>query len=97
MTTNDRIDAIRALLDDAKTAHGVYETTELQGIYDEAWPAWYARYAVEHGLGDLLGHSVSAETLADLLGRAFVDFKEAVPTPAEPWAVYTAQRITSEL
>ncbi len=89
MTTADRIDAIRALLDEAEAAHGVYETTELKGVYDQAWPSWYAAYAVEHGIGDLLDHPVSPETLAEFLGRAFTDFKEAKPAPSEPWsAVY---------
>ena len=97
MTTADRIDALRALLDEAEAAHGVYETTELDGVYDQAWPSWYARYAVEHGIGDLLGHPVSTERLAELLGRAFTDFKEAEPAGTEPWAMYTAERITAEL
>ena len=97
MTTNDRIDAVRTLLDEAEAAHGVYETTELGGVYDQAWPAWYARYAVEHGIGEQLGHPVSTEILADLMARAFTDFKEADPALAESWAVYMARRIAAEL
>jgi len=97
MTTSGRIDAVQALLDQAEAAHGVYETAELNGVYDQAWPSWYAEYAVEHGIGDLLDHAVSAETLAEFLGRAFADFKEAKPAPTEPWSVYTAQRIVAEL
>ena len=97
MTTNDRIDALRELLVEAEAAHGVYETTELGGVYDQAWPAWYARYAVEHGIGEQLDHPVSTETLAELMARAFSDFKEADPVPAESWAVYMAQRIAAEL
>jgi hypothetical protein len=97
MTTNDRIDAIRTLLVEAEAAHGVYETTELDGVYDQAWPAWYARYAIEHGIGERLGRPASSEALAEFLGRAFNDFKEADTTPAEPWALYTARRIATEL
>ena len=97
MTTTDRIEAVRALLDEAEAAHGVSETTELNGVYDQAWPSWYAAHAVEHGIGVLLGHPVSTETLAELLGRAFKDFKDTEPTPTEPWAVYAAQRITTQL
>ena len=97
MTTTDRIPAIRALLGQAESAHGVYETTELDGVYDQAWPSWYAEYAVEHGIGKLLGHPVSAETLAEFLGRAFADFKEAGPDSTESWSVYTAERIAAEL
>jgi hypothetical protein len=97
MTTDDRIDTVRALLAEAEAAHGVYETTELDGVYDQAWPEWYARYAVEHGLGARLGHPVSTEVLAELLGRAFRDFKEADASSSEPWALYTARRIATEL
>ena len=93
----ERTDAIRALLDETETAHGAYETTELHGVYDEAWPSWYARYAVEHGLGDLIGHPVQDDALANLLSRTFDDFKDAKPTPTQPWAMYTAQRIAEEL
>jgi hypothetical protein len=28
-------------------AHGVYEEGELNGVYDQNWPAWYAAYLVE--------------------------------------------------
>ena len=94
---NTPIDALERLLDEAETAHGVYETTELDGVYDQAWPSWYAGYAMEHGIGDLLGHPISAETLAELLRRAFQDFKDAEPATAEPWARYTARRIATEL
>ena len=97
MTTNDRIDAVRALLVEAEAAHGVYETTELGGVYDQAWPAWYSRYAVDHGIGEQLGHSVSTESLAELLARAFADFNEADPAPGASWAVYMARRIAAEL
>jgi hypothetical protein len=97
MTTTDRIDAVRVLLGEAEAAHGVYETTELKGVYDQAWPSWYAAYAVDHGIGDLLGHPVVVETLAELFGRTFKDFKESEPRPTEPWAGYTARRIVAEL
>jgi len=33
-----------AALTDAARAHGVYEETELAGVYDENWPHWYARH-----------------------------------------------------
>ena len=44
-------EAIDALLVRAAAAHGEFEETELQGVYDQAWPRWYATYAVEHGIG----------------------------------------------
>jgi hypothetical protein len=41
------------LLKQAAAAHGVHEQEELGGVYDEAWPEWYAahmaRALVEQG------------------------------------------------
>jgi hypothetical protein len=93
----ERTEAIEALLVEAKRAHGVYETTELDGVYDQEWPRWYAAYAVDHGIGDLIGHPVSAEELAAYLGRTNVEFDAIQPKPTEPWAAYTARRIAAEL
>jgi hypothetical protein len=30
------------LLQQAAAAHGIHEQEELGGVYDEAWPEWYA-------------------------------------------------------
>ena len=63
--TTDRIAALEALLAETEAAHGAYETTELNGVYDQEWPRWYAAYAVEHGIGEILvGHAVSSDDLA---------------------------------
>lgn len=32
------------LLKQAAAAHGVHEQEELGGVYDEAWPEWYAAH-----------------------------------------------------
>jgi hypothetical protein len=58
---------IANLLDKTQAAHGAYEERELHGVYDQAWPAWYAAYLVAHGIGDLLGLAITAEQLARLL------------------------------
>lgn len=34
-------------LKQAADAHGVHEKTELNGVYDEQWPEWYAAHMVE--------------------------------------------------
>ena len=47
------VDAIEALLAEAEQAHGTYEATVLQGVYDQDWPRWYAGYAVEHGVAEI--------------------------------------------
>ncbi len=97
MTAEDRTEAVTALLTEAEQAHGVYEATELNGVYDQDWPRWYAAYAVVHGIGELVGHAVTTDRLAQFLVSSFAEFKEAEPKPSEPWAAYTARRITEEL
>jgi hypothetical protein len=93
--TTDRIQAVESLLAQTEAAHGVFETTELNGVYDEAWPAWYAARAVEHGLATAVGHAIAADELARFLAASYADFKAAAP--AEPWTGYTARRIVAEL
>src|SRR5687768_466429 len=67
MTEDDRIDRVRALLIQAESAHAEYEATALQGVYDQEWPRWYAAYAVEHGIGAIVGRSVTTDRLAEFL------------------------------
>ena len=93
----DRPDAIDDLLVEAEKAHGVYEAEQLNGVYDEAWPRWYAEYVVAHGLADLLGHEADATRVAAFLEEAFADFERLDPKPAEPWASYIAGRMAAEL
>ncbi len=93
----DRIEAIQALLVEAEQAHGVYEGTELNGVYDQEWPRWYAAYAVEHGIGALVDRDVTTEQLAAFLASSYAELEQADPKPAEPWATYTARRIAAEL
>ena len=93
----DQSEAIRALLDEAEGAHGVYEATELNGVYDEEWPRWYAAYAVEHGIGGLLGREVATDDLAAFLATSYAEYERAEPKPSEAWAAWTARRIASEL
>lgn len=93
----DRSTAVATLLRQAEGAHATYEAEELDGVYDEAWPRWYATYAVEHGLGRILGHDVGIDELTAFLAESYADFSSAEPKPPEPWADYTAGRITAEL
>ena len=95
--TDASVYAVSALLSKTEAAHGQYETTELQGVYDQAWPAWYGAYAVEHGLGEVIGHAITAEQLTAFLTNAWTDFAAADPKPSEGWAAYTARRIVAEL
>jgi hypothetical protein len=94
---DDRVAAVGTLLTEAEAAHGVHETTVLGGVYDQDWPRWYAAYAVEHGIGELVGHPVTVDRLGSFLASTFDEFKGADPTPIEPWAAWTARRVVTEL
>ena len=93
----DRIEAIIALLGRAEEAHGAYERAELGGVYDEDWPRWYATYAVDNGIGAMLGHDVTNDDLAAFLMSSNADFQATEPKPAEAWADYTARCIATGL
>jgi hypothetical protein len=95
--TTDRIEALQALLAQTEAAHGAFETTELNGVYDEEWPRWYAEYAVDHGIGTLMGRAVTTDELARFLASSWDELQHADPRPSHPWAAYTARRIATEL
>ena len=91
--TDDRVEAIAELLAATEAAHGAYETTELNGVYDQAWANWYAAYAVDHGMGAVLGREIGAEELALLLATTYEEFHAIDPPPAEGWQTFIARRI----
>ena len=93
--TADRTQAVSALLLETEVAHGQYETSELSGVYDQDWPRWYAAYAVEHGLGELVGHDVPVDQLAQFLASTFDEFKIVEPKSTERWTAWTAERISA--
>jgi hypothetical protein len=97
MTSNDHTEAVNELLAQTEAAHGIYETTELGGVYHKEWAEWYAAYAVDHGIAQLVGHPVTADQLAAFLASTYAEFQRAEPKPAEPWAAWTSRRITAEL
>jgi hypothetical protein len=84
-------DALVDLLYRTSSAHGAYETTALNGVYDESWAIWYADWAIRNGLNSLLGTKFTA---ADL-GLALTDLNEEhkKATTAEDWAQFTARRL----
>jgi hypothetical protein len=94
---SNQADAVAALLGEAQQAHGVYEATDLNGVYDSEWPRWYAGYAVDHGIGDLLGRDVDADRLADLLEAGYAEFERLEPSPADSWSAHLGRRIADEL
>ena len=95
--SGDRTAAVEALLVQTARAHGIFEEAELQGVYDQDWPRWYATYAVEHGIGALVGGGITIDRLAELLAMSNVEFEKTAPELRQPWATYTARRIAAEL
>ncbi len=93
----ERQQEIEGLLDRAKEAHGEYERTELDGVYDEDWPRWYAHYAVDNGLGDLLGRVVAADEVTSFFKDSYAEFSATVFEAEQSWTIYTARRLTDEL
>jgi len=93
----NRAEAVAVLLVQAEEAHGAYEATQLHGIYDEEWPTWYAGYMVDHGLEDLLGHELLADSVGEFLASTYADFDRADPKPRDPWTAYLGNRMVAEL
>ena len=89
----DATRAITALLLETEQAHGAYESTELNGVYDAEWPRWYAAHAVDHGLAQFLGGPVTVDEVADELAAAYAEFDATEPKPAEGWATFVARRL----
>jgi hypothetical protein len=82
---------LASLLDKTQAAHGTYEERELNGVYDQDWPAWYAVYLVEHGIGGLLGQTITAEQLARLLKQYDEDYR--AQQHQEGWPDYYAAQL----
>lgn len=82
---------IASLLDKTLAAHSVHEERELNGVYDQEWPAWYAAYLVEHGISDLLGQAITPGELAGLLKQYDEDYR-AQPR-SDGWPDYYAAQL----
>lgn len=80
---------IEALLIQAERAHGEYERSALNGVYDQNWADWYARYAIEQGIETLISRQFSVEQLSQFLSQSYEQYKAA--SSEQTWAVYTAQ------
>jgi hypothetical protein len=92
---NERIAAVEAILAQTESAHGAYEASELHGVYDVAWATWYAVYAVDHGIGDALGRTVSVEELAAFLTSSWAERTASDPDSPATWAAWTAPRLAA--
>jgi hypothetical protein len=85
---------VAALLEEAESAHGVYEAESLGG-YDEQWPEWYAAYLLDHGLRELLPKVMERdpEGLAARLDALNTAFRQE--QPGVDWPIYYAQRLAA--
>jgi hypothetical protein len=95
--TTQPTDALERLLAETEGEHGVYETNELGGVYDQEWPRWYATYAVDHGFGAVVGRDIAPDELAELLTRGWSELGALDPRPDEPWAAWMARWLLEEL
>jgi hypothetical protein len=91
----DTIAKIAQLLAQAGSAHHHFEQTELKGVYDQAWPEWYANHLLENKLDDLLVRPVSREELSDFLFQSNETRTQQHPQPN--WVDYTAREIAATL
>jgi hypothetical protein len=82
---------LAALLGEAGSAHGAHETAALGGVYDQQWPAWYARYLVEHGIGALLDRAVTIDEVAALLAACDEAYQRE--SPATGWPDFYARQL----
>jgi hypothetical protein len=88
--TQDMIDALASLLSQAGAAHGVFEESELRGVYDQSWPDWYAGWLIEHGLGGHLPRPLDWAALALFLKGCDEAYKRE--RPSEAWPSFYARR-----
>lgn len=46
LSPEQTLSVILDVLNQAATAHGIHEATDLGGVRDEQWPEWYAQHMV---------------------------------------------------
>ena len=85
---------VELLLIQTEQAHGQYEQTILNGIYDQNWAVWYANYAIEQGIEKAPNRSFSREQLSQFLSQSYEQYK--AEKSQKTWAAYTAQKLMEE-
>jgi len=75
MTTN--LNVVESLLMQAEQAHGQYEQTVLDGVYDQDWAIWYANFVIDQGIEKVLGRSFSGERLSQFSARVMSSIKQS--------------------
>jgi hypothetical protein len=79
-------------LNRAAAAHGEYESTELGGVYDQAWADWYAKHMSASLHAD--GFAVAPGLLADELRAAATAHGLRDKTPDDPDENWPAWYVT---
>jgi hypothetical protein len=88
---NPKSTQISDLLHQASLAHHAYEQDELNGEYDQQWPAWYAAWLLDNGLAELLEKRPEAAGLAKFLEDSSLAFKDlSNQSDEQSWQDYTA-------
>jgi hypothetical protein len=85
---------VESLLIQAEQAHGQYEQTVLNGVYDQDWSIWYANYVIDQGMKKVLEMSFSGEQLSQFLSQNYEQYK--AEQSQKTWAAYTAQKLVEE-
>jgi hypothetical protein len=88
------IHQIESLLIQAEQAHGQYEQTILNGIYDQDWAIWYANYVIDQGIDKVLNRSFSGERLSQFLSQSYEQYK--AEQSQKTWAACSAQKLVEE-
>jgi hypothetical protein len=84
-------DKLTALLEQSQKAHHAYEATELEGVFDEQWPQWYADFLVANGFADLLAVEADLDELASRLSE--ISQRHKAERIDEGWAAYTSRNL----
>lgn len=82
---------IEALLIQAERAHGQYERSVLNGVYDQNWADWYAQYAIEYDIEKYLNRQLSTKQLSQFLSQSYDQYQ--AEQSQQVWATYTAERL----
>jgi hypothetical protein len=68
-------DRVESLVSQTEQAHGQFEQTILNGIYDRDWAIWYANDAIDRGIEKVLNRSISGERLSQFLSQSYDRYK----------------------
>lgn len=85
---------VESLLMQTEQAHGQYEQTILNGIYDRDWTIWYANDAIDRGIEKVLNRAISGERLSQFLSQSYERYQ--AEQSQKTWAADTAQKLVEE-